>query len=1065
VSQFILSAVQKIDSIADLGGQEAAMTDSASGKDRSSGGDLNDALPQAKAHCVTTDVVLHREYQKIWGADEDTKNINVYFRKVNRHKQAALCLSGGGIRSAAFGLGVLQALSRNGLLTGFHYLSTVSGGGYIGSWLQRWIHSQDGDATAVMSRLGARTLPAPGGASASAESARLEPDQVKQLRENSNFITPKVGLFSNDTWTALAISIRNIVINWLLFAPLIMLLALVPNLFAAMVESIGPATSWRIEVYYLLMLAIAAAVAWATMFTVRLLPSYRDDKQRENDRSRARFGEGDKLLRMRIVFPLLAWSLVGTLALSVELLSPQPVRLIDLSAFGLAGVDLAIFSLAGMFLGFFVGQLWLADEYLETFRMDWAIWPIAFAVTTSSILLGAMLLDRFLGPGWSWSPIVLAVVGPLLLLAATLVAAIAFAAFRKSEGPRVRPDGDREWLGRLSAIKLKPMLFWAVVAPSVLVVTQLWQIQAGEGEGLTWPGLVALITGATAAMGGRSQHTGEATKPARPSLLLRLPLSILVGLATLIFIVALLIVFGAAEEAVAQWLGGWLSGLLSGVAPGQATEIAAHSLLALGLGFLIVMFGRKISVNRFSLNGFYRNRLARAFLGAARSNRTPDPFTGFDSRDNVRLHQLDPHGPSGTVLYPVINAALNVTATENLAWQERRAMPFIFTPLFSGSGMLARFTAAPTRRTGAYVESVRYAAKEPDFGMEERYEEVLEEHKKRITNAVADDAAASADGLPAASAESAQMEEAEAAKEASRHGVTLSMAMTISGAAATPNMGYHSSAATAFLMTLFNVRLGAWLPNPALAGQAGMDITRSHPTNSISAMVAELSGATHDRGPDVYLSDGGHFENLALYEMIRRRCKYMFVSDAGADPRCAFEDLGNAVRKVKIDFDVDIDFPALRLAARGEKYEPPPQLAWALGKVTYPEKDWYEKDGNRFEGNLEGWILYLKPSFFGSGLPADVIAYARANQAFPHESTGDQFFSESQFESYRRLADHFVEDLVGIMKRRNPTVTSGWTVESLFLAMIAEDSAPSGRGRGRGHSSGSSALTPSSPSA
>src|SRR5882762_11529146 len=55
-------------------------------------------------------------------------------------KRAALCISGGGIRSATFGLGILQGLARCGLLDKFHYLSTVSGGGYIGSWLSAWIH-------------------------------------------------------------------------------------------------------------------------------------------------------------------------------------------------------------------------------------------------------------------------------------------------------------------------------------------------------------------------------------------------------------------------------------------------------------------------------------------------------------------------------------------------------------------------------------------------------------------------------------------------------------------------------------------------------------------------------------------------------------------------------------------------------------------------------------------------------------------------------------------------------------------------------------------------------------
>jgi hypothetical protein len=223
--------------------------------------------------------------------------------------------------------------------------------------------------------------------------------------------------------------------------------------------------------------------------------------------------------------------------------------------------------------------------------------------------------------------------------------------------------------------------------------------------------------------------------------------------------------------------------------------------------------------------------------------------------------------------------------------------------------------------------------------------------------------------------------------------------MSISGAAASPNMGYNSSPATAFLMTLFNVRLGAWLPNPACAPTMGDRIRRSGPSNSLRAVLRELGGATDDRGWDIYLSDGGHFENLGLYEMIRRRCRYIVVSDAGADPDCAYADLGGAVRKAKIDLNVDIRFEELRISSRDKPLAGPlKQRAWALGEISYPE-------GGR------GQILYLKPSYFGRDLPVDVVSYAAASKTFPHESTGDQFFSESQFESYRRLGFFFMDGL------------------------------------------------------
>lgn len=991
-------------------------------------------MAEAVAHteelsCVTTQTVLVDEYRLIWGDADGVAAPVDYYRAVIKNGQAALCLSGGGIRSAAVGLGTMQALSRGGLLTGFHYLSSVSGGGYINGWLQRWIHSADGDATAVMRRLaGLPAPPPPPGAPQEDDPEdldRVEPKEVKHLRENSNFITPRVGIGSNDTWTAIAISVRNILINWLMFAPLILLVALFPNLFLDLLEAVRSVVQESGSRLPLVVMLVAEAllIAWATKSTVRLLPSYRSPNLSDALRTRARSAGGDNILFRRIVLPLLLWSLFAALTLSAELLGEAPVRIIHLPIVTWeTGVDLALFSLAGMIVGLVIGWAGLDPDHARTFRRDWAIWPVSFVVTTSWIALGAILFASVMPSAHAWRPVVLAVFGPFWLLTSTLVGAVVFAAFRFPEGPRIRPDGDREWLGRLSATKLKPMLFWALLAPSVLLLNRLSGFNMTADGTLPLTSLMTLLFGATAAAGGHSRNTaaaqtqsgrgvaGAAMKVGR-SLARFLPLDAIVSLATLLFIIALLVLFGRLEFGLAERASGWLTDLFAWTTwnePGWVDPaVAAHILLLGVLILLIMLFGRLISVNDFSLHGFYRNRLARAFLGAARPWRRQDPFTGFDSRDNVRLHQLAPKDGAGrAILYPVINVALNVTATENLAWQERKAMPFVFTPLYSGSRMLAGGDN-PARRTGAYVRSRDYAGREPDFGMREKLEAQLEQQMKTTAQS------------PAAEpkTEAQLREEIEAKLALDDRGVTLATAMAISGAAATPNMGYYSSPATAFLMTLFNVRLGAWLPNPALAGdprkeKGKVDVTRSSPTNSITAILQELRGATHDRGPDVYLSDGGHFENLGLYEMIQRRCRYIVVSDAGADPDFALKDLGNAVRKVKIDLDVDIEFAEMRLSRRGEKFEPPPQLPWALGRITYPETHMVRKGRNQVEENLEGWVLYIKPSFFGPNLPVDVVAYGRGSAAFPHESTIDQFFSESQFESYRRLADHFVDGLM-----------------------------------------------------
>lgn len=142
-------------------------------------------------------------------------------------------------------------------------------------------------------------------------------------------------------------------------------------------------------------------------------------------------------------------------------------------------------------------------------------------------------------------------------------------------------------------------------------------------------------------------------------------------------------------------------------------------------------------------------------------------------------------------------------------------------------------------------------------------------------------------------------------------GISLGTAVSISGAAASPNMGYHSSPTMAFLLAFFNIRLGSWLGNPGPHGQESYK--EKHPTTGLVPMFEELTGNSTDTSKWVYLSDGGHFENLALYEMVVRRCHTIVLSDAGVDPKCTFEDLGNAIRKIRTDLGVPIDIIGERL--------------------------------------------------------------------------------------------------------------------------------------------------------
>jgi hypothetical protein len=209
-------------------------------------------------------------------------------------------------------------------------------------------------------------------------------------------------------------------------------------------------------------------------------------------------------------------------------------------------------------------------------------------------------------------------------------------------------------------------------------------------------------------------------------------------------------------------------------------------------------------------------------------------------------------------------------------------------------------------------------------------------------------------------------------------------------------MGYHSSPLVTFILTLLNVRLGAWLGNPGPRGDATFHF--GYPNFSVGPIISEAFGLTNDSSPYVYLSDGGHFDNLGLYEMVLRRCHYIVVSDAGQDPECAFADLGEAVRKIRIDFGIPIEFDTIDIFPRGESTPSNGKgRNCAIGRIRYSVVDGADAP--------DGVLIYIKPACYGDE-PRDIYEYFKKNPAFPHESTKDQFFSESQFESYRMLGAH-----------------------------------------------------------
>ena len=813
-----------------------------------------------------------------------------------------LAISGGGIRSATFGLGVLQALAETGLLRRVDYLSTVSGGGYIGSWLVAWIKALDekAEADAKAGKAGT-TLPGirrveerlrtPGGGGGS-----IEAPELRKLRAYSNYLSPNPGLFSADTWTVAAIWARNMLVNLVLLICLNAAVLLLPRLcLIPLTSDWFEASGWGFFWAVTASLLGLAPVAWIVQ---RAAPQ---------PGQAARPGLEDHSQKPALVGALCLLGSAYFASIAMWNRGNPPVAM----SFALAGV-LAV----GCTM-----MLWLRARGAHRRKRLIGAFVVSGLVGLGAASLFHLYLQT-LGPGVPGAATHLVIAGPpavLLLFATTM--AMATGVMGNCIG-----DHFREWLGRLGAWVLIVMGFsfvlWLIAFHGLLWVGLAMQQMAVIGSlGAGW-----LLSAVVATVGGwsaRSSGTGS-SKSSR--------LEWVLAIAPHVFVVGLAVVLSAAigwglllgepvigfDEArywpQQEGISGWVT----------AAGIAGFALLGLLLGWLI-------DINEFSMHYLYRNRLVRCYLGASRYYRNPNQVTDFDPDDDRALATFASRysGP-----YPLINAALNVSNPDP-GQRERRSTNFTFAPLFCGYHLEDFKASAGGRRVrdGHYRPTAAYAKVGSD----------------------------------------------------NDEGVNLGMAFTISGAAATPNMGSHTSAPLAFLMTIFNVRLGWWIGNPA-----GGSWRRMAPVFGLWQLVKELLAMADGKSGYVYLSDGGHFENLAVYELLRRRCQFVIACDGSQDEGFRFDDLGGLVRKARADFGIEIVLDTSAISERDQNGLS--QAHCAVGLIRYPE-------------GRTGTLLYIKGSLTGDE-DTDVLQYRSKHSEFPHQTTGDQFFSESQFESYRKLGHH-----------------------------------------------------------
>ncbi|MCI0653736.1 MAG: patatin-like phospholipase family protein [Methylococcaceae bacterium] len=253
-------------------------------------------------------------------------------------------------------------------------------------------------------------------------------------------------------------------------------------------------------------------------------------------------------------------------------------------------------------------------------------------------------------------------------------------------------------------------------------------------------------------------------------------------------------------------------------------------------------------------------------------------------------------------------------------------------------------------------------------------------------------------------------------------GMTLATAMAISGAAVSPNAGVGGEGPTrnrilSLVLTLLNLRLSYWAHNPIKKIPKVFRI----PNHFIPGVVYALGsifrfGGFNENGAFVELSDGGHFENMAVYELIRRKLKLILVSDGGEDADFTFSDFQTTVRRIENDFGVRIRFrdegpdSVIPYARHTPAYPPDTKFSWQgymVADIVYPRPDPDPGDANKYRGLL----VYIKSTLI-KDCNFKIKGYKAQNPAFPHQSTADQFFDEVQFEAYRELGFSITESMI-----------------------------------------------------
>ena len=923
----------------------------------------------------------------------------------------ALCLSGGGVRSATFCLGIARAFARKGCLKEFDYLSTVSGGGFTGSFITRLVADQMQQTSKkeneILDYATAELLLADEhGFNRSGIGNLHRP--LSYLKENISYLTPRVGLFSLDSLAGAGLLLRNLFLNWLVIIPYYMVLIC---LVLAAFELVCIATFAGTNAPFTLRVGLPVMgitfLGWTMAESLNHRPNLAARKERPSEAAEPIYSFPKVFLTSGIP-AFIAALLFATSAL----VTPDNWQVLDLIYVVSTG--------AVVMLAAFAQALALTPSDDKNISSWWKLGLFASLLMQGALFavfvyfVGAWVLSELPKGDLVFRSQIVLLFGPILFTVSLFLSEAIYVALTSNS-----PNGEleREWLARSTGALFRLPLVWLllggaiVFGPDLIEAAKQWlQNLVGQAPGgpatATATATLTGIAGFLLLLAGKVQDgltfaSANLEKLKKYSLQtiftfalplfvfgitallstftseiahrIRLEISsapehylncLFVGVTMLLIFFALAVVHPRSNAKSAnQFAWDLLPPLtlailffafhlfqttLFAFAKGSGYKAFSFLILALFVGMLAMIADWFVDCNKFSLHRIYRNRIIRTFLGAAISNRTKLGFADFAESDNLELAKIgdlieeEPHEKIPPQVH-LFNFAMNVPASENLGLQERKALPFTASPLHVGS--IGIYHGDKKQTFGSYRSSRNYSK----------------------DSALISDKA-----------------------------MTVGTAAAISGAAFNSNMGYQSTAAYNLILTAFNVRLGVWLGNPGDEGRHSYKT--DGPTFAIKSLVLEALGLANENRAYVHLSDGGHFENLAVYEMLARRCKLIVVIDAGADPTREFADLSIMQRMAFLDLATDISFPEMEFNALQQG-----SRSFMIGDITYCN-----------EPRSNGKLVYIKPAACADA-PVSVVAYGTKSPLFPQEPTIDQWFNESQFSAYLQLGEHIGAKLLAEM--------------------------------------------------